>query len=147
MALLAGNQGETLMLKRILGDQRSGDTTGDTLFLRLYDGDTTPTEGDTWLKYSESDGSGYAAIAVPGDSTSGFPGWTYATGAGDTVSATFAQQTFTYSAGDTLYGYYVTSRDAAGDTTVLWAELFTDGPYTIPGGGGTVKVTPKISLD
>ena len=148
MALLAGNQGEELMLKRILGDQGSGDTTGDTLFLRLYDGDTTPTEGDTWLKYSESDGTGYAAIAIPGD-TAGGSGWTYTTGAapGDTVAATFAQQTFTYSGGDTLYGYYVTSRDALGDTTVLWAEKFTDGPYTIPIGGGTVKVTPKISID
>ena len=146
MALLAGNLGETLMLKRILGDQRSGDTTGDTLFLRLYDNDYTPVEGDTWLSFSESDGTGYAAIAIPGD-TAGGSGWTYATGGGDTVSATFAQQTFTYTAGDTLYGYYVSSKDAAGDTTVMWAEKFTDGPYTIPSGGGTIKVTPKIQLD
>ena len=147
MALLAGNEGEILMLKRILGDQGSGDTTGDSLFLRLYDNDYTPLEGDTWLSFSESDGTGYAAIAIPGDSSGG-SGWTYATGGGDTVSATYAQQTFTYTAGDTLYGYYVTTRDGAtGDTTVLWAEKFTDGPYTIPGGGGTVKITPRVQLD
>jgi len=147
MALLAGNQGEILMLKRILGSQSSGDTLGDSLFLRLYKNNYTPIEGDTWLSFTESDGTGYAAIAVPGDSALG-SGWTYATAAGDTVSATYTQQTFTYSGGDTLYGYYVTTRDGAtGDTTVLWAEEFTDGPYTIPSGGGTIKITPKIQLD
>tara|TARA_Y100000310_G_scaffold343310_2_gene450329 strand:+ start:1324 stop:1767 length:444 start_codon:yes stop_codon:yes gene_type:complete len=147
MALLAGNESEVLMLKRILGDQRSGDTTGDTLFLRLYDNNITPVEGDTWLTYSESDGTGYASVAIPGD-TSGGPGWTYATGGGDTVSATYAQQTFTYTGGDTIYGYYVSTRDGeTGDTVVLWSERFSDGPYTIPGGGGTIKVTPKVQLD
>ena len=146
MALLANNLGETLMLKRILGEQSQGDTDGDTVFLRLYRGDTTPVEGDSAAKFTQSTGTGYAAIAIPGDTTGG-SGWTYATGDGDTVSATFAQQTFTYSDGDTLYGYYVTTTDDVGDTIVLWAELFTDGPYTIPGGGGTVKVTPYVSLD
>jgi hypothetical protein len=147
MALLAGNQGEVLMLKRILGNQKSGDTTGDSVTLRLYDNNYTPVEGDTWLAFSQSGGSGYAAIEIPGDTVGG-SGWTYATGAGDTTSAVYAQQTFTYSGGDTLYGYYVTTRDGAtGDTTVLWAEEFTDGPYTIPAGGGTVKVTPKLQLD
>jgi len=147
MALLAGNEGETLMLKRILGDQSIGDTTGDSLTLRLYDNNYTPVEGDSWLAFSESDGAGYGAVGIPGDTAGGFSGWTYDTAAGDTVSATYAQVTFTYSGGDTLYGYYVTTRDGFGDTTVLWAEEFTDGPYTIPSGGGTVKVTPKVQLD
>lgn len=147
MALLAGNLGETLMLKRILGDQSVGDTTGDTLYLRLFDNNYTPVEGDSIGAFTESNGTGYAAIDIPGDSAGG-PGWTYTTGGGDTVSAIYAQQTFTYTGGDTLYGYYVTTRDgASGDTTVLWAERFTDGPYTIPGGGGTIKVTPRVQLD
>ena len=147
MALLANNLGETLMLKRILGEQSQGDTDGDTVFLRLYRGDTTPVEGDSAAKFTQSTGTGYAAIAIPGDTTGG-SGWTYATGAGDTVSATYAQQTFTYTGGDTLYGYYVTTRDGAtGDTAVLWAERFTDGPYTVPTGGGTIKITPKLQLD
>lgn len=142
MALLVGNIGETLMLKRLLGQQAFGDTTGDSLYLRLFDNDYTPVEGDSIGAFTESDGTGYAAIWLKGDS------WTYAEGGGDTVSATYAQQTFTYSGGDTLYGYYITTRDGDnGDTTVYWAEKFTDGPYTIPGGGGTVKVTPKVQLD
>ncbi len=147
MALLAGNEGEILMLKRILGDQSIGDTSGDSLMLRLFDNNYIPDEGDTWLSFSESDGGGYAAVGIPGDTVGG-SGWTYTIGGGDTVYATYAQITFTYSSGDTLYGYYVTTRDGAtGDTTVLWAERFTDGPYTIPISGGTIKISPKIIID
>ena len=146
MALLANNLGELTMLKRMLGDEGSGDTVGDTLFLRLYDTDVTPAEGDSIGDYSESDGAGYAAIAIPGDTTGG-AGWTYDEGAGDTVSASFAQQTFTFSGADTVYGYHITTLTADGDTIVFWAEKFTDGPYTIPGGGGTIKISPFISCD
>jgi hypothetical protein len=139
MALLVNNIGEREMLARIVGAHVFA--AGDTLFLRLYDGDTTPTEGDTYAKYSESDGTGYAAIALLGDS------WTIATAGGDTTAATYAQQTFTYTAGDTLYGYYVTTRDESGDTIILYAERFSDGPYTIPSGGGTVRITPRVELE
>jgi len=147
MALLANNIGEAEMLARIIG-AHDGSAAGDSLMLRLFKVDITPAEGDSLLEYVESDGTGYVAIAITGDSTTA-DAWTYATGAGDTVSATYIQQTFTYTAGtgDTLYGYYVTSKNEAGDTVCMWAEAFTDGPYTIPAGGGTVKVTPKIQLD
>lgn len=136
MALKAVNIGEREILKKIVGD------TGDTLWLRLFDNDVTPAEGDTNNTYSESDGSGYTQIGLKGDS------WTISTEAGDTTHADYAQQTFTYSGGDTLYGYYVMEKSGyEGDSVVLMAEKFTDGPYTIPGGGGTVKITPKIQLD
>jgi hypothetical protein len=139
MALLAPNAGEREMLARIVGSHAPG--AGDTLFLRLFDNDVTPAEGDTMGTVSESDGTGYAAIALLGDS------WTISTAGGDTTSATYAQQTFTYTAGDTLYGYYITTFDEGGDSVLFWHEEFSDGPYTIPGGGGTVKVTPRIQLD
>lgn len=139
MALRAVNEGETQMLRYITGNEVFAD--GDTLILRLYDTDVTPAEGDTFSDYTESTGSGYSNITLESAS------WSFAEEAGDTVHADYAQQTFTYSGSDVLYGYYITSKDDVGDPIVLWAEKFTDGPYTIPGGGGTVKVTPYIILE
>ena len=139
MALLAPNEGEEQMLRYITGNEVFA--SGDTLKLKLYDNDITPAEGDSFSTYVESTGTGYGDTTLQGDS------WTFAIEAGDTVHADYAQQTFTYTGGDTLYGYYITSKDDVGDTIVLWAERFTDGPYTIPGGGGTVKVTPRIELE
>ena len=40
-----------------------------------------------------------------------------------------------------VYGYFVTNN--AG-TVLLWAERFTDGPYNLPSGGGSIKITPSI---
>jgi len=137
MALKVINEGEREMLNRIVGD------TGDTIWLRLFDNNMTPDEADSGDSYTESGGTGYAQIPLYGDS------WTIATAAGDTTAATYAEQTFTYSAGDTLYGYYIVEEAGYedGDSVILIAERFTDGPYTVPGGGGTVKVTPRIQLE
>jgi hypothetical protein len=140
MALNVNNVAEQEMLLRIVGGT-DPTSAGDTLMLRLYDADKTPGEGDTFLDYSESDGDGYAAIALLGDS------FTIDTGIGDTSYATYAQQTFTYTGGDTLYGYHVTTVNGAGDTILYFAEKFSDGPYTIPSGGGTIKITPRVQLD
>ena len=140
MALLAPNEGELQMLRFITGNEVF--EAGDTLRLKLYDNNVSPAEGDTFSTYTESSSTGYGDTILVGDS------WTIEkSGGGDTVSAACEQKTFTYTAGDTLYGYYITSKDDTGDTIVLWAEEFTDGPYTIPGGGGTVKVTPRIELE
>ena len=139
MALLVNNIGEREMLARILGSHIVGN--GDTLFLRLYSNNLTPDEGDSIGLYTESTGTGYSAIALNGDS------WTIATGGGDTSYATYAEQTFTYTSADTLYGYYLTTKNEAGDTLVFWSERFTDAPYTLPSGGGTIKITPRVQLD
>lgn len=139
MALLANNLGEKEMLKRIIG------SAGDTLWLRLYDNNVVPAEGDTYGTYSESGGTGYGEINLRGDS------WTITTEVGDTTHADYAQQTFTYTAGDTLYGYYLVAKTAdaeyGGDTVILISERFTGAPFVIPGGGGSVKISPKIQME
>jgi len=135
MSLVVSNSAEIEMLKKILGQN----LIGDTFHFRLYDTDVTPAEGDTYLSYNESGGTGYSAHTGYGDS------WVIGD-SGGISKADFPEVTFTYTGGDTLYGYYITSKDSTGDTVLLWAEEFSDGPYTIPSGGGTCKVTPKITL-
>lgn len=141
MALLAPNNGELLMLGRIIGTEifASGDTLTLWLYKEIGDSNATPKEGDTWVNYVPTFGDSEKLLAADD--------WTIASAAGDTTSATFAQQTFTFSGADSVAGYAITSTNLVGDTTILWAEEFSDGPYVIPGGGGTVKVTPYIELE
>jgi len=76
--------------------------------------------------YTESSATGYAGITLTGSL------WTVATTTGTTV-ANYAQQTFSYSTSESVYGYFVTSN---GKGQVLWAERFSGAvPFNIPSGG------------
>lgn len=131
MALLVPDVGEVEMLKRILNFSATGDVR-----IHLYSNNYTPVEGSTVANFTECSAAGYAAITLAGAS------WSIATTTG-TSEASYAQQTFTFTATQVVYGYYVTN---SANTIVLWAELFTGGPFNIPSGGGSVKVTPKSQL-
>lgn len=132
MALLVPNSGEGVMLNNIVNK-----TAPSNLTLKLYKSNTTPGEADTAATYTEADFTGYSAASLTGSS------WTVTTGAPSYAS--YAQQTFTSSAtqsAQSIYGYFVVN--AAG--TLMWAEKFTDGPYSISNNGDAVKVTPYIEL-
>jgi hypothetical protein len=135
MALLVPNEGEIELLKRMLNFTGSA---VPNVVLRLYTNNISPAEGDVVASYTQSTGTGYTHIVLTGSS------WTVNSPAG-TTTAEYAQQTFTYTGAEAnIYGYYVTNTHPG--TIVLWAERFTDGPYSIPAGGGSVKITPKIEL-
>jgi len=140
MALLVPNVGETEMLNRILGKNSSP----AGLSLKLFESDTTPAETDTHTSYTEPNDTSYAAASLSGAS------WTITTDGGGVTEASYAQQTFTFAgegSAQNIYGYFVTTTDSGAATVLLWAERFTDGPYTIPTGGGTIRITPKVRLD
>jgi hypothetical protein len=59
------------------------------------------------------------------------------------TTATFSEETFTFTSGDNIEGYYV--EDVTTTPVLLWAEKFADSPHVIPAGGGTQKVTLKIT--
>ena len=132
MSLLVPNVGEVELLSRLLNKSATGD-----VILRLFTNDKTPAETDVVGDYTEASATGYAAKTLTGSS------WTVASDGGGTTEGSYAQQSFDFTAAVTCYGYYVTN--AAG-AILLWAERFSDGPYTIPSGGGSVRVTPKIQL-
>lgn len=106
--------------------------------MHLYSNNKTPAESDTITNYTESTASNYTGVRLSGTA------WTVASGSPAGATATYAQQSFNFSAADTIYGYFVTSNQKQ---VLLWAELFSGGPFTLPSSGGTIAVTPKISLD
>lgn len=134
MALVVPNLGAQEILSRALNKTATGDLT-----LRLYTNDYTPVEGSAVGNFTEATFTGYAAASIPGSGAT-------ITNA-DPSEASWSAKVFTSSAGSqnqSVYGYYVTN---VGSTIALWAERFTDGPYTIVNNGDTITVTPKLTLD
>lgn len=131
MALVVPNNGEGDAL-----DGFTGKTALSTLVLRLYQSNTTPAETDTAASFTEYSATGYSAITLTGSS------WTITEGAPS--SAAYSQQTYTMTGAGDAYGYYMTR--ATGGRLSL-AERFTSAPFSIPSGGGTIKVTPQITAD
>jgi hypothetical protein len=132
MALLIVDEGEVECLSRMLNKSATGD-----MVLHLYSNDKTPADADTTASYTESTGTGYGAATLTGAN------WTISSVA-NVGTASYAQITFTMTSALTAYGYYVTN--LAG-TKLIWAERFTTPPYTLPAGGGTIKVTPNFTLN
>lgn len=109
----------------------------ENLVLRAFESNTTPAETDTAASYTEFTAPGYASITLPGAS------WG-APSEGAPTSIAYAQQTWTLTGAGSAYGYYMT-RVTSG--RIALAERFTGAPFTIPSGGGTIKVTPTITFD
>lgn len=135
MALVVPNNGEGDIANGFIGVTANL----TTLILRLYKSNTTPAETDTAGSYTEADFTGYGSISL----TSG--SWTVNEGA--PTRASYAQQTFTSSAGSqnqNVYGYYLT-RTTNG--RIALAERFTDGPYNVNNNGDQIKITLQIDFD
>lgn len=131
MALVVPNNGEGDALDAFVAK-----TAMSALILRLYSSNTTPAETDAAATYTEYSATGYSAITLTGAS------WTTTEGAPS--STAYAQQTFTMTGAGDAYGYYMT-RTTGGRLAL--AERFTSAPFSIPSGGGTIKVTPQITAD
>lgn len=134
MALTVPNDGEEIILQNFLNKVGPQDQK-----LRLYKTtDVTISETSVTADFTEATFTGYAEAALSGAS------WTITPGAPS--SASYAQQTFTSSAdqaAQVIYGYYVVQTTSG---KLLWAERFTDGPYTIANNGDAIKVTPNFTM-
>lgn len=129
MALVLPDVGENIALEALVNK-----TAPQDLVLRLYTNNITPAETDTAATYTEATFTGYSAVTLSGASWSG---------AGDTVS--YDLQTFTSSANQAAvdhYGYYLTQATSG---KLVWAERFSDGPYTITNLNDKIEVTPTIT--
>lgn len=132
MPLLVPNNGEGDALEYFVNRAAS-----QNLVLRLFSNNITPAETDTAATYTEFAATGYASITLAGAS------WG-APSEGAPSSIAYAQQTFTMTGAGDAYGYYMTRLSSG---RIALAERFTGAPFSIPSGGGTIKVTPQITAD
>jgi len=132
MSLVVPNEGELLLLQYMVNKTEPVD-----LSLRLYNNDQTLAEATAYADLTQVSAAGYAAQTLTGSD------WSTALVSTNTATASHVEKTFTMSVAATIYGYYVT----AGTSTVLWAERFSGAPFVLPAGGGTIAITPKVTLD
>lgn len=134
MTMVVPNNGEGDALGYFVNKQSPQD-----LVLRLYKSNTTPAETDTTASYTEATFTGYASTTLAG------AGWTLAEGAPS--SASYAQQTFTSSAGsqnENIYGWYATRLSSG---RIACSERFTTAPWNIANNGDKILITPVITAD
>lgn len=133
MTLVLPNVGETFLLNLMTNNAST-----QNLTLRLYSNNYTPIEASTYASFTEATFTGYSAAALTAGS------WTIT--AADPSTAAYPQVTFTSTAGSqnqNIYGYYVTR---ATGPEVVFAELFTDGPYNIANNGDAIKITLNFTM-
>jgi len=133
MALVVLDEGGAEMVGRILNEEAP-----DNVTVKLFTNNVTPSASDTQGSYTIATVSGYADKTLTGAS------WTVteASPASGTATAAYAQQDFEPTTAVTCYGYVATN--AAG-TIGLWAERFAT-PAVLGAGGGTISVTPQLTL-
>lgn len=132
--LLFPQEGETTVLNVFLKQT----VAPETVILKLYQNNITPSATDVAGTYTEATFTGYSAITLAAAT------WTVV--AANPSTATHAQQTFTSSANQAtqqVYGYYLIGTTSG---KLYWAERFSDGPYPISFNNDQIKITPKITL-
>lgn len=104
--------------------------------LHLFNNNYSPADTDTSPSvFTEPTDPGYSVMTIN-------PGSWIVTNTGGSGSVwVYPTVTWLFSAGDTIYGYYVTDPT---DGVVLWAEDFAGGPVTIPSIGGAFQLSVQV---
>ena len=126
MALVVPNVGEAKLLKYMLNNEAALNEV-----LHLYSNDPSLSQSSVIGDFSEVSAAGYGAVTLSGGT------WTFST-----ATASYPEQTFTFTTSATAYGYYVTTTS----NDLLWAERFTNAPFSLPGSGGQISITLNITL-
>jgi hypothetical protein len=131
MAVLFTQAGEQTALQNLVNS-----TAPQTLVLKLYTNNVTPTELDVASNYTELSGYGYTSTTlIPGN-------FTFAQGSPTT--ATYPQITYTFTgAAGYIYGYFVVQQSS---NTLMFANRFTNAPIQISNNGDQIRVTLTIQL-
>jgi hypothetical protein len=117
MALVLPNGGEVLALSYMVNK-----ATPENLVLCLYQSNTTPAESDVIGTYTEATFTGYSNVTLTGAS------WTVVAGAPSTAS--YAQQTFTSSAGSRTSRSTVTISSGLPQATWFTPSVFRMVPMS-----------------
>lgn len=138
MALVAPTQGDREFLRRTI-TRYTG--LGDSVIIRLFKNKAAGiSKADSVRTFIYPTATGYAQQTLTAAS------WTWAAGpTGDSIF--YPQITFTFTGADSINGYYLSTMKLPGDSIILYAEVFTNGPYVLPAGGGTIKVTPQVGIN
>jgi hypothetical protein len=123
--------GEVVALQNIVNN-----TAPQSLVLRLFSNNYTPSSTDTVSNYTELSGYGYSSVALTPSN------FTFTQG--NPVTGTYPQITFTFTgAAGLIYGYFVTQ---ASSGNLIFANRFSNAPISIANNGDQIRVTLTLQL-
>jgi hypothetical protein len=132
MAIVFTNAGEAIALRNIVNNQPP-----QTLVIKLYSNNRTPTKLDTATDYTEVIGFGYSSQTL---TTSSF---TFVEG--DPSTAAYPQITYSFTgAAGNVYGYYVVQQVSG---TLMFANRFSNAPINIANNGDEIRITLTLQLN
>lgn len=133
MTLVVPDEGERRLLEYIVN---KASPTNVVIHLYVNSVDLS-TETFTASSFTEATASGYSSVTLNGAS------WTVSTVAGVSTAVYDDTITFSFTAGQSVYGYYMTNTSGA----ILWAEQFPGAPFNLPVTGGDISVRPQVQLN
>lgn len=129
MSIQISNDGAERLLKYMVGIN----ATTETLFLRLYSNNVTPTSLTTLTDLVQVTGGGYQQKTLT------VSDWNV-----DGNVATSDPQLFTFNANiGNIYGYYLVGQTSG---ELIASERFVSGPFNVANQGDTITVTATISV-
>lgn len=132
MAIVVTNDGLELIADTWFNDA----TAQDHFRYRLFTNDVTPTATSVYSTFTAAVNTAEGHIVVGGGE------WTIDADGG-VATATASEITFTVNDSETYYGYFVSN---ASNSLCLWAERFSEGPFSYPSSGGELSITPKLQF-
>lgn len=129
MAIQISSDGAEIILKCVTGVS----TSTETLKMKLYSNNYTPTTLSKLTDFTEVTGGGYAEKSLSASA------WTVIGNAISTVPQLF---TFTSNIGQ-VYGYYLIGATSG---KLVASEKFSSGPFNIATNGDSITVTATISV-
>jgi hypothetical protein len=131
MAVVFTQAGEVIALQNIVNYAAP-----QTLVLRLYSNNQTPTSLDSASNYTELSGYGYSSVTLVPNS--------FSFNTGTPCTATYPQISFTFTgAAGYIYGYFVTQ---ASSGNLVFANRFSNAPIQIANNGDQIRVTLTIQI-
>ncbi len=131
MSIIVPNVGELKLAMWAIKDT----TTPENLVLKIYSNDYTPVATSIASNFTEATFTGYSSKTLTRSS------WSDAiTDAAGKASMSYAEQSWSVSSSQTVYGYYVVGATSG---VLIWAERF-DGPRPL-NNGDTIRIVPKIT--
>ena len=130
MALVVPTTSQLTLLQWLLKDTSNT----ESLTLRLFSSNTTPTIASTYASFTEATFTGYASKTL----TRG--NWTAPATVDDVATTTQPEQSWSVGSDQTIYGYTITDSD----DVLLWAERFSTPKNLVT--SSTFELTPRFEL-
>jgi len=133
MSLIVPDDGEIKLLEYLVNR---------SLVVHLYQNDIDPADGSHGTSGRDFTSSTFTEVPISAITLAAVNWTTTQTSGGVSTAQYTSGVTFTFTSGQSVYGYYVTDTS----NNILWAERFSGAPFELPVAGGDIAVRPQVGL-